>query len=152
MKRNEQGSSIVEMGLSCAILLPTIIGIFQISLMLYCYHFLSYAAREGTRYAIVRGSNSCYLAGVSTSHISNCNQTSPGTSVVNYVESINFPGIDWTRCTTAKPCVFVTWPNGTNAPGNQVSVQIRYPYTLMIPWVRPLTVNISSRSQMVIAN
>ena len=100
MKSGEEGSTLVEMAFSCTILLSVMIGIFQVSLMLYCYHFISYAAREGARYAIVRGSNSCLTAGISTSTISNCNQTGSGTAIVNYVGSLNFPGIDWSKCQT----------------------------------------------------
>jgi Flp pilus assembly protein TadG len=152
MKSGEEGSTLVEMAFSCTILLSVMIGIFQVSLMLYCYHFISYAAREGARYAIVRGSNSCLTAGISTSTISNCNQTGSGTAIVNYVGSLNFPGIDWSKCTTAKPCVIVTWPGGNNNPGSPVQVQVKYPYTLMVPWVKPISVNMSSTSQMLITN
>jgi Flp pilus assembly protein TadG len=151
MKSNEEGSAIVEMSLSCAVLFAALIGVFQLSLMLYCYHFLSYAAREGARYAIVRGSDSCMRTGISTSNISDCNDTA-GTGIVSHVQSLNFPGIDWTRCTTTNPCVSITWPNGTNAPGNPVRVQISYPYTLLIPWVKPLQLTMSSTSQMIITN
>lgn len=151
MNLRDQGSTLVEMALSSAVLLTAMVGILQLSLMLYCYHFLSFAAREGARYAIVRGSDSCLTAGVSMSNISDCNDTT-GAGIVSHVQSLNFPGINWARCTPANPCVFVSWPKGVNTPGSPVRVQIKYPYTLIVPWFRPLSVPISSTSQMLIAN
>lgn len=150
MKRNEEGSSIVEMAIASSIVLAVLIGVFQASLMLYTYHFLSYAARDGARYAMVRGSGSCLTAGVSTSNIAGCNDKT-GSGVVGHVESLAFPGINWvTQCTT--PCVSVTWPNGSNAPGNPVKVQVSYPYTLYVPWVKPINLTLKSTSQMIISN
>lgn len=147
MKSNEEGSTIVEMALASGVLLAALMGVFQASLMLYTNHFLSYAARDGARYAMVRGSNSCWTDGVSTSHITGCNDMT-GAGVVGHVES---RGVNWiTQC--VKPCVSVTWPNGTNAPGNPVKVQVSYPYTLYVPWVKPISITLESTSQMIIAN
>ena len=53
--REETGSTLVETALSITILLVLVIGIMDACLMVYSYHFISNAAREGTRYAIVRG-------------------------------------------------------------------------------------------------
>ena len=54
--RGDRGGTLVETALSIAILLALVIGIMEVCLTIYSYHFISNAAREGTRYAIVRGS------------------------------------------------------------------------------------------------
>ena len=46
----EEGSSLVEMALSCLILIPFLFGIVQLSIGLYCYHYASDAAREAKRW------------------------------------------------------------------------------------------------------
>lgn len=151
VKRDEEGSALVEMAISSTLVLGVLIGSFQASLMLYTYHFLSFAARQGARYAVVRGSDSCYTPGVSTSNISDCNDTT-GSGVVSYVQGLQFPGLNWSKCTTASPCVSVSWPNGSNAPGNPVQVQINYPYSFALPFVSPYTLTLTSTSTMVISN
>ena len=52
----------VEMALSMIILLTILFGLIEMCLALYTYHFVSDAAREGSRYAIVHGST-CLVSG-----------------------------------------------------------------------------------------
>ena len=59
----EEGGSLVEMALSCLILIPVVFGIIQLSIALYCYHYAADAAREATRWAIVRGSTCTLIFG-----------------------------------------------------------------------------------------
>jgi Flp pilus assembly protein TadG len=145
---NEEGATAVEFALSSVVMLAVIFGIVQLSLALYTYNYISDAAREGARYAIVRGSTSCLTVGKTTSTISDCNDTS-GSGIVSYVQGLAYPGIDWSRCTTT--CVTVSWPS-TNARGNLVNVKISYPYRLNVPFVKPLSFNLSSSSAMVVQN
>jgi Flp pilus assembly protein TadG len=109
--RDERGSTLVEIALTITVLLTLIFGVIEVGLMLYTYHFVSYAAREGTRYAIVRGST---CSGFSSA----CPATA--SDIQNYVSNLGFPGIDivssdvsvswasysqssatWTTCTAA---------------------------------------------------
>jgi Flp pilus assembly protein TadG len=145
---NEEGATIVEFALSSIVMMAVIFGVIQLSLALYTYNYVSDAAREGARYAIVRGSTSCLTVGKTTSTISDCNDTT-GTGIVSYVQGLAYPGIDWSRCTTA--CVTVSWPS-TNSRGNLVNVKIVYPYKLNVPFVKALSFNLSSSSAMVIQN
>ena len=145
---SEEGSAIVDFALSSTVMLAVIFGVVQLSLALYTYNYISDAAREGARYAIVRGSTSCLTVGKTTSTISDCNDTT-GTGIVSYVQGLKYPGIDWSRCKTA--CVTVSWPS-TNARGNLVNVSISYPYTLNVPFVKQMSFNLGSSSSMVIQN
>ncbi len=132
--RQEQGATLVETALSLAILLSMIIGIMEMSLALYSYHFLSEAARDGTRYAMVRGS-SCTATG--------CPATNA--SIQSYVKGLGYPGID-----PSKMNVTTTWPS-TNAPGNSVKVTATYQFPLSVPFVMISTIHMSSTSEMVIS-
>ena len=54
--RDERGSSMVEFALGASLLFMVVFGIIAMALALYTYNVVSEAAREATRYAIVRGS------------------------------------------------------------------------------------------------
>ena len=132
-----------------------LVGSFQMMLVLYTFHFVSDAAREGSRYAIVRGSTSC----TNTPNLSNCNATAD--QVQTYVKGLNYPGINpanlsvsttWLKAGTSIPATWSACASGTcNAPGNLVKVVATYSYSLTVPFVPAATWNLTSTSQMVIS-
>ena len=143
----EDGSSIVETALSAMIVLTLFFGIMQMSLALYMYHFTSEAAREGTRYAMVRGCSVISAA---------CPVSVKGTDVQNYVRGLGFPGV-----LPANITVTTKWPTTgatckpssipCNNPGNLVKVTVQYRLPLSIPFVPSTTLNLASTSQMAIS-
>jgi Flp pilus assembly protein TadG len=145
--RNERGSYVLEMAFSLTILLALVFGVFEISEALYTYHILSDAAREGTRYAIVRGS--------ACSVITPCPATAA--NIQSYLQGLGLPGINPNLMT-----VTTTWPsrgsactpstNPCNNPGNLVQVTVTYRFPLSIPFVTASTVTMSSTSEMVISS
>ena len=54
--RCSRGQSLVESALSLGIVIAVLIGIIELTIALYCYNYVAYAAREATRWAMVRGS------------------------------------------------------------------------------------------------
>ena len=92
MRRGEQGSAMVEIALSIGILLALLFGVIEACLAVYSYHFVSEAAREGTRYAIVRGSSSGSDCPASPAAACPASQS----DIQNYVSSLGFPGISLT--------------------------------------------------------
>lgn len=135
---SEHGSAVVETALSFIVLLTMIFGILLISLALYTYNFIADAAREGTRYAMVRGSTCQGFASACPATASN---------VQTYVKGLGFPGID-----PAAMTVTTTWPVGnSNIPGNPVRVTVQYNFPLAIPFLTARTLNLTSSSQMVIS-
>jgi Flp pilus assembly protein TadG len=156
----EEGASIVEMAFACVVLLSMFFGIFSMSFALYTYHYISNAAREGSRYAMVRGSTSCAN---SSSKLTNCGATSA--QIQTYVQDLGYPGIDaankmtvsstWFKAVSSGTPATTTWSactTGTcNAPGNIVKVQVTYAFPLGIPYYGRRTLNMTSASQMVIA-
>lgn len=141
----EHGQTLLESALSLAVLLTMLFGCIAGGLMLYTYHYLSYAARIGNRYAIVRGS-SCDAS----NGMPDCpNVTS--SQVQTYVRSLHYGGFDPNQLT-----ITVTWPSSTggtiaNAPGDPVQVRASYPFPLSIPFVPSSVVNMHSTSQMTIS-
>ncbi len=144
--REDAGNSVIETAVASMVFLTMLIGIMQMSVALYTQHFLSYVAREATRYAIVRGSACQYL--------DNCNATS--SQIQTWVYSLNFAGINPNNMT-----VTTTWPttgaacspsiSPCNNPGNLVRVAVSYNYPMRIPLIPNRSIPMSSTSQMVIS-
>jgi len=153
--RDEEGANMVEMAVSCTFLFAMLLGICQLSLGLYAYQFCSDAARQATRYAMVRGSTSC----TNTPSLSNCNATT--TNISTYVKGLGYKGIKsssltvtttWCAANTGTPATWGTCSAATsNAPGNLVKIVVAYPLTLHIPFAPQLSLSLSSTSQMVIS-
>jgi Flp pilus assembly protein TadG len=170
--RSEEGATLVEIAISVSILFAMLFGFIEVSLALYNYHFVSDAAREGTRFAMVRGSN-C------TANVSNayCSPTAnSGTGATNadiqaYIQGLGFPfakdlttSTKWysTSTNSPSPSTPQTWTacgNQCNAPGNMVQVTVTNNYGLPLPkfaggllgsWSHSV-IRISSTSSMVIA-
>jgi Flp pilus assembly protein TadG len=155
----DQGSALVEYALVLLVLMTFLCGIMEFSRFLYTYHFVSEVAREGTRYAVVRGSTYSGTLCGSTSTFA-CDATAA--NVQTYVQGLTPPGI-----TSGSVAVSTTWPgtaptgatgtctttSGNNSPGCLVQVVVTYPYRFMFPFLPKgsSTWNVASTSVMVIA-
>jgi len=127
----------VELALTVLVLLTVMFGVVEFSRALYTYHFVSNAAREATRYAMVRGA-SCTSWGTAC--------PASATDIQNYVKGIVPTGIDPSAIT-----VTTTW-NPDNKPGSSVQVTVQYNLHSLFAFLpssgsRTLT----STSQMVIS-
>jgi Flp pilus assembly protein TadG len=155
--RGEEGSAILETALSIVVLFTFLFGVMETGFALYSYHFIADAAREGARYAIVRGSTAgatnCTAPGQATCRAQGGNDTG---DIATYVKTLGFPGINpsymtvnsaWsqyvhgTTCPTLGPC---------NSPGNQITVTVTYNFPLNLPFFPPKTFALSSTAAMII--
>jgi Flp pilus assembly protein TadG len=146
--RSERGAAIVEFALSAFVLLTLVFGVFGLSTALYSYHFVAYAARVGTRWAIVRGST------CPADILDHC--PAAATDVQTYLQSIAYPGINPKNLTAS-----TTWPttgatcapssNPCDNPGNLVRVVVSYHLPLLVPFVPVTSMSMSSTSEMVIS-
>ncbi|HLY42547.1 MAG TPA: TadE family protein [Terracidiphilus sp.] len=167
VRRAEEGSTLVEMALTSTVLFAMLFGIIEMSMAFYTYNFVAEAAREGTRYAIIRGEYSC----LPNKSFPNCNlgPTNGGSSAVQtYIQGLGFPFASGITASAAwySPSVdssgVTTWPtscttatdafgNPCNKVGNAVQVQVSYAFPLAIPFSTQGTLTVSSTSQMVIS-
>jgi len=147
--RTEGGATMVEFALATTILFAMVFGIIQLSMALYSYHFTADAAREATRWAIVRGSLSC----TNTPALNKCNATP--TDIANVVKSLGYPGIDpnqLTVTTTYKnPDNTLCTTGICNAPGNSVQIRVSYAFLLQIPFSTSPLLHLGSTSMMTIS-
>jgi Flp pilus assembly protein TadG len=138
---SEEGSSLVEFAIVSPILFAMIFGIIEFSLAFYSFNFTAHAAKEAARYAAVRGGHSCE----GTPHLSDCNIASPQLQTI--VQNMGYPGID-----SSNTEVIVTWPDGDNAPGHKVKVNVNYTFPLSVPFWTATQLRTQSTAQMVISN
>jgi Flp pilus assembly protein TadG len=152
----EQGSAIMETALSMLVLLTVLFGLLELSLAAYSFHFASNAAREGARYAMVRGSTAG--GACATYNTTYCNAS--GTNISDYVKSLGLPGIStastamtvssaWSAFTGGSTCP--ASPAPCNSPGNLVTVTVTYSFPLSIPGIPAATIPMTSTSAMIIS-
>lgn len=134
----EGGQALVEFGLTSALALMLILGIFDVGRMFFAYDFVAQAARIGTRYAIVNAAP-CASTGITTP----CEQATAA-----YIDS-KLPGID-----PSKLALVFTWQSappcaGIAKPGCSVAIQVDYAFSFV---ALPLPgETLQSSSQIVIS-
>jgi Flp pilus assembly protein TadG len=128
LSKDERGMEMVEFALVVLLLFFVLFSIMEFSRAIWVYGTVAHAAREGARFAIVRGSES----------------PSPATTtqVRNHVRSMA-NGLPVT--------VTTTWTPNKN-PGSVVSVKVDYTYQPALQLVPKslFGMNITSTSEMVI--
>lgn len=154
--RGEEGSSLVEMGLATVILMMLVLGVIQFSLVFFAYNEVSDAARMATRWAAVRGANSC--ANTSNS-LAGCGASAA--DITTYVQGLGYPGlvasnVHVTPCWLQESLPPTSWSTtcGTsliNVPGNEVQVTVWYNYPIFVPYWRAASIKVSSTAAMVVA-
>src|SRR5215831_5671449 len=94
---DDRGQSMAEAALAFSLLLLIAFAIIEGSRLLYTYHYLAYAARQGSRYAMVRGA-----ACDSSNGMPDCPLSAPDSSQVQtYIRSMSFMGIDTSQTNVA---------------------------------------------------
>ena len=141
MTTRSKGQSLVEFSLVCFLLGILSLAVVETGRMALVYSTVANAARAGVRYAIVHGNSRS--AGNGTS-----NASGPGDNpaqVVSVVKNFARAG----ALSTSRLVISVTYPNGSNAPGQVVSVTVKYPYDPLTTWF-PWKVTLGSITEGVI--
>jgi Flp pilus assembly protein TadG len=150
--RETSGETMMEFALTAMTLLTVIFGAMDIARAAYAFHFVSYAAQQGTRYAMVRGAD--WSGSCSTTATLACNATSA--NVQSYVRSLATSGI-----TASNIAVTTTWPgtnvNGsstgcstTNSSGCLVRVRVSYSFNYLMAFLPRSTLTFTGTSETVI--
>lgn len=142
-------------------MLGVVFSLFEMFMAFYTYHYISYAARDAARYAIVRGSK----CSTDSSTMTNCDITQD--ELLAYLQNLNFPGIDPSKVgvklsflsavyTETATSITTSWSactatSGCDAPGNAVNVKVTYAFPLNLPFFSNQSLTLGSTSQMVIS-
>jgi Flp pilus assembly protein TadG len=150
----EDGSVLLEFALSFSVWCLCAFGIIWGSLLLYADHYVALAAKEGARYAVVRGSSQ---TGGSCAAYTSADCTASAANVTSYVQS-TVPAV----LSANNLSVNVTWPgttiagstcdtsNGANSPNCAVNVQVTYMFSAPVPFVPQKTLALNSSSFLTI--
>src|SRR2546428_8508749 len=125
----QTGSAIVEFTLVALMFFMLAFGLVEFGRAIFDYSIVSSLAREGVRYAAVRGSASGHAATAG--------------NISAYVQS---------KASGMNVTVTVTWtPANNNNPGSTVNVQVQYTFRSVAPVLLSLgTIPLASTSSMVI--
>ncbi len=144
----QRGSALPETVLVMSALCAVLFGIVDCGRLLFAYTFVTDAAREGARWAMVRGSQSCAY---SSNTLPQCNATVA--QVQAYVKGLSYGTVTGSNLTvaTAYPSCVAAGNGASNAPGCVVSVTVSYPFKFTLPFLPNSSIAISSTSKMVIS-
>ncbi len=137
-----RGASLPETAIVMALVLALLFGIMDFGRYMYTYAFVAQLARQGARWAIVRGSV-CTL-------LDHCNASSG--DVQTYVRSLNEGATNSGRINAT-----ATWPtcppgSSGKAPGCSVLVTVTYDFNFIaVPLLPSTTYHMASTSQMVVS-
>jgi Flp pilus assembly protein TadG len=158
--RDQRGSAeAVELAFTLPILLMVVFGIIGFCQAMYAYHFVSFAAQEGARYAMVRGADwttACATSAPPSFTLTyQCNAAA--SDVQNFVRSAATLGIKATNITVTTtwpgttPSAVTTCPGATtNSKGCFVKVQVSYPFYYPVPFLPTSAVTFTGTSEKVI--
>jgi Flp pilus assembly protein TadG len=145
----DSGQTIIEFAITLSVLLTAVFTLIELCLVFYTSSTISECAREGTRYAIVRGST-CLTNGTSGAGAS-C--TASASAINSYVSSLGYPnagGGTMTVSTTYSSDGVTFTPTGSNAPNSIVRVNISYNFPIRLPLVPKNALTLKAQSQMTI--
>lgn len=165
-RQGESGSVLVETALTLVFFVALMIALIELSMIMYSFHYLSNAAREGSRYAIVRGydwATACPSGNYLT--VGGGCYTSTA-DIQSYIQNLGFPGINGSNISVTVGCA--TTPGGafsnafdttcigattSNVQAGVVQVSVSYPFSwgLNLPYFNIPTWTLTSTSEMTIA-
>ena len=136
-----RGQTLVEFSLVAFLCMVLLLSIVEISRMALVYTTVANAARAGARYSVVHGGT---RTGSGVDGPSGPAQNP--SQVLTVIRNFASAGL----LTTSNLIITVDYPGASNAPGQQVSVTVIYPYDPLTTYF-PLRVRLGSVSQGVIA-
>jgi|SRR5688572_24868659 len=120
-RRQEAGSALVEFAITGLFFFMITFSIMEGSRAIYYYNVLGSLAREGTRFAAVRGSTS--------------GRATTEAAVRAHLQA---------KSMGLNPTVTVTWNPVTMAPNSTVTVLVQHTFTTIVPIVSLPTMNMSA--------
>ncbi|HEX3457354.1 MAG TPA: TadE/TadG family type IV pilus assembly protein [Candidatus Baltobacteraceae bacterium] len=147
MKRHgERGASLPEAAIVMTLLLTFMFGVVDFGRAFYTYGLVGHLARQGARWAIVRGSQ--------CSGLDHCPAQPGAADIQPYIRSLSEGATDPTQITAQLSFPSCTGASGgaNDAPGCVAQVTVTYPFSFLLPFVHSGQITMTSSSQMVISN
>jgi Flp pilus assembly protein TadG len=139
--RGSSGQGLLEFSLVAVMTVIMLLFIVEMGRMLLVYTTVANAARAGVRYAIVHGSSRATGSAADDA-------SGPGSNpaqVLTVVDDFAGTGL----LTPSLLVIHVTYPGGSNAPGQSVNITVVYPYNPLTTYFSK-ALRLGSASQGVI--
>jgi hypothetical protein len=124
--RSDRGSALVEFAVTGLLFFALVFGIMEASRAIYHYNIIASVAREGTRFAAVRGSESGRPASVA--------------DIQDFVRG---------RALGINPTVIVNWSPANN-PGGIIQVEVQHTFTTIMPLAGVPNMTMSSTARGIV--
>jgi Flp pilus assembly protein TadG len=160
LAKGERGTELPEFAIAASLFFMSMLGVVGFAKAVYCYHFVTWAAQEGARYAIVRGADFSTACGSSAppSFTMKYGCKAASGDVQNYVQSLTPSGILMSSVSAT-----TTWPgttpdcssgcstcSTTDSAGCLVEVQVTYTFDFGIPYMPKSNLSLTGTSEKVI--
>jgi Flp pilus assembly protein TadG len=143
-RKGERGVASLELALSLLFVVFFIVGMLELVMLVYTYNVLADSAKEGVRYAIVRG------CGTDTSTCSGtCSPACSDASAAN-VKSAVTTYAQLSLHSTATMTVNVNYADADSSAPHRVQVTVSYPYQPFfgVAWLPSLTVHAAAAGRI----
>jgi Flp pilus assembly protein TadG len=152
---SERGAVAIEFALSAIVLFVLVFGCIGVAMAFYTYEVVNEYARDASRYAIVHG-NGCKAQGTVAGSCSIGTGAAANLKLLTYLNNQILPGINGNHLTVTTNYTFAPGATTCNAPncngaGDQVTVNITYPFLYNIPFVPQRSFTMSAGSTMIIS-
>lgn len=168
MAREERGSALVEFAIVAWLMVLLLFGIFECGYAMYAYHYTTWAAQQGARFAELRGhtwskdstQNCSTTAPPSFTMVYDC--TASATDIQNFVQSLATGGLNYSNVTinttssslwpaTTPACTSSCSACATNANSQGCLVKVTVSYTFNpLPFLKMSSLSMSATSEKVI--
>ena len=140
--KSQRGQAAVEFALTITILVFLLVGMLELTMLIYTYSVLADAAKEGVRYAIVHGASVSDAISGDTASTPWPPCTTPASgSLLSTVRTYAAASLH----SASSMNIYACYPDGSNKPGSAVQVSVNYPYQPLfgLGWPK---VNVSANS------
>ncbi|MBX5444720.1 TadE family protein [Sphaerobacter sp.] len=140
-RQHSAGQGMVEFAISSLLFFTLIFGVIEMGWLLFTYHQVTSAAREGTRYASVHGTMSQGLRNPAEIAAYTIDPAAVKTAVLKKVTLSDPDALS----------VTVVRPDGDLQPRHRVRVEVSYPYRPLVGFILPVpTLTLRASSTMIV--
>ena len=153
----------IEFAVSIIVLFMLVFGVVGIAMAFYTYEVMNQYARDASRYAIVHGNGcnspingNCSIATSCTGGGTSFTCSDADSALKTYLNHQIYPGINGTQLQvtttyTHAPGLTTCFATNCNGAGDQVTVDVAYPYLYNIPFIPSRLITMHGASTMVIS-
>jgi hypothetical protein len=140
----DAGNALVEFALAQVIILTVLFGVIDMGRALYAYNWVANAARQGTRFAMVRGAGCTKFPSGCPAHASDIEAYVDSTAIALDVSKVGVTSL----CFVTGSAIGTAPPCGAGGPA-YIQVTVTYDFKMVSPFI-PLAWRMTSVSERTV--